>query len=126
MAKQQRYLKDKKISIWYGEKLGTSSLLTYRCIYEDVWAYYKYLSGDISISGTAIKVYDSTIRGLFVIGNKKDLWSSKYTLANLCILYDGKPWDIVSINDVEGYRDDMQITTQYMKNRYHEGMPLEE
>lgn len=123
MAKQQYFLKDKKIEIWKGEKksvMGVSTF-TYSLLYPSLWAYYRQISGTVTLQGSAIKVYDTTERAQFVINRLPSLRAEN--LSNIKIRFNGRVYDILQIDDYEGYKEDYKLTCEYSSTQSYNGMP---
>lgn len=123
MAKQQYFLKDKKIEIWKGEKksvMGVSTF-TYSLLYPSLWAYYRQISGGVTLQGSAIKVYDTTERAQFVINRLPSLRAEN--LSNIKVRFNGRVYDILQIDDYEGYKEDYKLTCEYSSTQSYNGMP---
>lgn len=120
----QYYLKDKKIEIWRGEAAGSSYGVTkyvYKLAYSGLWAYYRQLSGNVSLDNAmTIRIYDSTERAVFVINRIPTLRDENRAM--LKIRFNGKVYDILQIDDYEGYRDDLKITAEYSSTQSYNGM----
>ena len=126
MNKQQYYLKDKKLDIYVGEKKTSYgvSTWTYSRKYKGLWCYYRQNAGGTTLEGSAIKVYDSTERVIFVINRLPEL--RELTLANLKIYFNGRIYDINRIDDYEGYNDDYKLECEYSSTQSYTGIPEEE
>lgn len=119
---QQYYLKDKKIDIYEGTtvNIGGVKKTTYNKIYSSLWAYYRQENGSSVITGSAIKVYDTTERAIFVINRIAALRSK--TLSLLKIKYNGRVYDLDKIDDYEGYADDYKINATYSSTQSYPGI----
>lgn len=123
MATQQYYLKDKKIEIWKGEKktvMGVNTW-TYSKLYPSLWAYYRQLQGgSVLTTEMTLKVYDTTERAQFVINRIPSLRSE--TLSNLKVRFNGRVYDILQIDDYEGYKNDYKLVCEYSSTQSYNGM----
>lgn len=126
MNKQQYYLKDKKLDIYLGEKKTVMGVTTwtYSRLYKGLWCYYRQNAGGTTLEGSAIKIYDSTERVIFVINRLPEL--RELTLANLKIYFNGRIYDINRIDDYEGYNDDYKLECEYSSTQSYNGIPEEE
>lgn len=127
MATQQYYLKDKKLDIY----LGTSTVIsgvtkwTYSLEYSGLWAYYRQMQGGTTLEGSAIKVYDSTERVIFVINRLPALREKGRDIGHTKIRFNGRVYDILQVDDFEGYKNDYKITAEYSSTQKYDGMPDE-
>lgn len=122
MAKQQYFLKDKKNEIWKGEKKSVYgvSTFTYSKLYPSLWAYYRQISGTVTLQGSAIKYYDTTERVQFVINRLPSLRAEN--LSNIKVRFNGRVYDILQIDDYEGYKEDYKLTCEYSSTQSYSGM----
>lgn len=107
------YLKDKKIDIWEytSQIIKGVTVKTYSLKYGSIWAYYRHNGGSAgSVNSNGIIVYDDSQRVIFVI-NRRDI-----ALTNI-IIYQGKIYEIRSVDDFEGYADDLKIIAEVAKNQ---------
>lgn len=127
MATAQYYLKDKKIEIWKGTSTSSYGVTkwTYSLEYSGLWAYYRQLQGGTTLEGSAIKYYDSTERVIFVINRLPALRASDRDLGHTKIRFNGRVYDILQVDDFEGYKTDYKITAEYSSNQKYDGMPDE-
>lgn len=123
MAQHHYFLKDKKIEIWKGEKktvYGVSTF-TYSKLYPSLWAYYRQLQGgSVLTTEMTLKVYDTTERAQFVINRIPSLRTE--TLSNLKVRFNGRVYDILQIDDYEGYKDDYKLVCEYSSTQSYSGM----
>ena len=107
------YLKDKKITVWdyTTEIIKGVTKKTYSLKYESIWAYYRHNGGSAgNINSNGVIVYDDSQRVIFVI-NRRDL-----NLTDI-ITYQGKIYEIRSVDNFEGYADDLKIVAEVAKNQ---------
>lgn len=123
----QYYLKDKKIEIWKGtsEVIYGVTSWTYSLEYSGLWAYYRQMQGGTTLEGSTIKVYDTTERVTFVINRLPALRASDRDLAHTKIRFNGRVYDILQVDDFEGYKDDYKIIAEYSSTQHYNGMPDE-
>lgn len=123
MAQRQYFLKDKKIEIWKGEKKSAYGVTTYTYskLYPSLWAYYRQLQGgSVLTTEMTLKVYDTTERAQFVINRIPSLRTE--TLAKLKVRFNGRVYDILQIDDYEGYKDDYKLVCEYSSTQSYSGM----
>lgn len=127
MATAQYYLKDKKIEIWKGTSTSSYGVTkwTYSLEFSGLWAYYRQIQGGTTLDGSAIKVYDSTERVTFVINRLPALRASDRDLGHTKIRFNGRVYDILQVDDFEGYKTDYKITAEYSSTQKYDGMPDE-
>lgn len=127
MATAQYYLKDKKIEIWKGTSTSSYGVTTwtYSLEYSGLWAYYRQMQGGTTLEGSAIKVYDSTERVIFVINRLPALREKGRDIAHTKIRFNGRVYDILQVDDFEGYKNDYKITAEYSSTQKYNGMPDE-
>ena len=123
MAKHNYYLKDKKIDIYKGVTtvIKGVSVTTYSVLYSGLWAYYKQDSGSTNITGSNLKVYDSTERVTFVINRRPDLRQEE--LGKLKIVFNSRVYDVERIDDYEAYREDYKLICKYSSPQNYNGIP---
>ena len=105
----QYYLKDKTLDIYEGTNTRVSGVTktTYSLLKSGVFAYYKQQAGGSTITGSAIKVFDSTERATFVI-NRMPILRQK-PLSLLKVKFNKRVYDIKLIDDYEGYKTSLRI-----------------
>lgn len=123
MSKQQYYLKDKKLDIYVGEKKNSYGVSTfvYTRRYKGLWCYYRQNAGGTTLTGSALKVYDSTERVLFVVNRLPEL--RELPLADTKLYFNGRIYEITRIDDYEGYTDDYKIECEYSSTQSYTGIP---
>lgn len=126
MAKNQYFLKDKKLEIYVGEKKNVMGVttFTYSRKYKGLWCYYRQNAGGTTLEGSALKVYDSTERVIFVINRLPEL--REMNLSNVKIYFNGRVYDINRVDDYEGYRGDYKLECEYSSTQSYNGIPEEE
>lgn len=126
MAFHQYYLKDKTLDIYKGESkiIYGVTQWTYSRIYKGLYCYYRQNAGGTTLEGSAIKVYDSTERVIFVINRLPELRAMD--LAHIKIYFNGRIYDINRIDDFEGYTDDYKLECEYSSSQSYTGIPEEE
>lgn len=116
MAGHHYYLKDKKVQFWKGESeyvLGRP-VTTYSLAFPDkLWAYYRQISGNVTIEGSAIKYYDTSEKAVFVINRRSDFMPNTLML----LIYNKKIYEIKNVDDYEGYLHDLKITAELATNQ---------
>lgn len=123
--KGQYYLKDKKIEIWQGERTTVNGIssYTYSKVYGGLWAYYRQLTGNVTVDKSlGLYMLDSTERAVFIINRLPEL-KAKASYGYTKIRFNGRVYDILSVDDYEGYRGDYKITAEYSSTQSYNGMP---
>lgn len=124
-SKGQYYLKDKKIEIWQGERKTVNGVgtYTYSLWAGPLWAYYRQLTGNVTVD-TSMGLYmlDSTERAVFIINRLPEL-KAKGSYGYVKIRFNGRVYDVLSVDDYEGYRGDYKITAEYSSTQSYNGMP---
>lgn len=124
MAKNQYFLKDKKLDIYVGEKktvMGVNTW-TYSRKYKGLWCYYRQNAGGSTLTtSNTLKVYDSTERVIFVINRLPEL--RQMTLSTTKIYFNGRIYDINRVDDYEGYRGDYKLECEYSSTQSYNGIP---
>ena len=117
------FLKDKKIEIWEGTSSGGSRpTYTYSLIYGNLWAYYRQLQGTTTLENiNSLKLFDSTERAIFII-NRLPALKAKTSYGYVKIRFNGRVYDILSVDDYEGYNTDYKITAEYSSTQSYNGM----
>ena len=121
----QYYLKDKTLDIYEGTNTRVNGVTktTYSLLKGGVFAYYKQQAGGSTITGSAIKVFDSTERATFVI-NRMPILRQK-PLSLLKVKFNKRVYDIKLIDDYEGYTDDYKLTCEYSSKQQYDGIPVD-
>ena len=87
-----------------------------------MWAYYRQLTGNVTVD-TSMGLYmlDSTERAVFIINRLPEL-KAKASYGYTKIRFNGRVYDILSVDDYEGYRGDYKITAEYSSTQSYNGM----
>lgn len=112
MARENYYLKDKKLSLW-DYTTETIKGVTKKVYYSEnrlIWAYYAHNGGTAAIEGSTLKVYDENATAIFVINRRT------VKIGNL-IVYNHKIYEITRIDDQEGYRLDLKLYAKLASNQ---------
>lgn len=113
MADHKYYLKDKKLSVW---KFTTTTSYgvtkkSYVKQYDSIWCYYRDNGGQANYKNSnGMLVYDDSQRAIFVI-NKREI------SVDWIITFKGKIYEIKSVDDFEGYAEDIKITAELASNQ---------
>ena len=123
MAQYQHKLKDKKIDIWQGVSSGGSRpTYTYSIEFGGLWAYYRQMNGNVSIdTGSGLTLFDTTERAVFIINYLPEL-KQKKSFGYTKIKFNGRVYDILAVDDFEGYKTEMKITAEYSSTQSYTGM----
>lgn len=109
----QYKLKDKKISVWSFTDTTIKGVVKriYAKEYENIWAYYRHNRGTAYFKDSNdLTVYDDNAAALFVINNRSlDI--------NWLITYKSRIYEIVRIDDFEGYHDDIKVYCKLADNQ---------
>lgn len=108
-------IKDKKISIWKQVKYNNKGQIIYkyeRAIEGKAWAYYKQTGGAKTITSAGI-AFINTVEDCFFYINYRKTDTSLFNL----IVYNHKIYDVVYIDNNEGYTNDLKITCKLAENQ---------
>ena len=119
-------LKDKTLDIYRGESKTAYGVptTTYSRIYKGLFCYYRQNAGGTSITSMGIKIYDATERVIFVINRLPEL--REETLSKLKIYFGGRVYDVLRIDDFEGYAEDYRLECEYSSTQSYTGIPAED
>lgn len=123
MATNQYYLKDKKVDLIRVETV-TQSGVTKKKYYEwlnGLWCYFKYLNGSVTLSGSAIKVYDNKERIQVVINNLPELRQRGIT--TFLVRYAGRYYNVLQVDNYEGYAEDLKLVCELDSTTKIEPLP---
>lgn len=123
MASHLHALKDKKIDIWQGVSSGGSRpTYTYYKEFASLWAYYRQLTGNVTVDTSGgLYMLDTTERAVFIINYLPEL-KAKGKYGYTKIKYNGKVYDILTVDDFEGYTHELKITAEYSSTQSYNGM----
>lgn len=113
---QAYYLKDKKIQLWEYTTETVMGVVVKKWVKyypTKVWAYYRQTGGTKTLESGAISFYDTTENAVFVVNRNADI---EYT-TKLRLVYNHKIYDIVQVDDFEGYLTDLKITAKYSSSQ---------
>ena len=105
----KRYRKDKKVSI-LEDKGDMDDSYRYTPNYkpieglENIWAYYRHLSGKEFFSAHAM---NSMVEVIFIVNWKEKLATT--TPVGMRVLYNNEQYNITQIDDFEGKKSDIKI-----------------
>lgn len=113
MASNQYYLKDKTLDLIKIETV-TIKGSTKKVYYEwknGLYCYYRQIGGGVTIDNGALSVYDNKERAIFVINRLPEL--RQRGIATFLIRFEGRLYDVLQVDNYEGYTDDYKLTAQY-------------
>lgn len=112
MSNKQYYLKDKKVEFYkYEERkeLGVIIKEWVKAYPSSVWAYYRNEGGSKTLEDIGVLVPNATEDSIFVVNRMSDLEIT----TDMKLKYNGKYYDIVHIDDYEGYNEDLKLKCKY-------------
>ena len=121
MADHKYYLKDKKIQLYKFTTTkvnGISVKQWEKAQPSKIWAYYRQSGGTKTLSGSAIVFSDTTENAVFIVNRQNG-----FTIdTSLRLVYNHKIYDIVNVDDFEGYLYDLKVTAKYSSSQtFNEG-----
>lgn len=115
----KNYLKDKKIALWKSEtrKVNGVNQTTY-VQYNPfkIWAYYRQEGGTKKLNNVGLIFSSNEETAIFVVNSNSQINFKEISR----IVFNHKIYEIIVIDDYEGYKGDLKITVKYSSSQVFE------
>lgn len=115
----QNYLKDKKIALWKSEtrKVNGVNQTTY-VQYNPfkIWAYYRQEGGTKKLNNVGVYISTTEQTAIFIVNTNSQINFKEISR----IVFNHKIYEIVVIDDFEGYKGNLKITAKYSSSQVFE------
>lgn len=107
----RNYLKDKKIALWKSETRKVNGVNQTTYVQLDpfkIWAYYRQEGGTKKLTNVGLVVSTTEETAIFIVNSNSQLNFKEISR----IVFNHKIYEIVVIDDYEGYKGDLKITVK--------------
>lgn len=115
-------LKDKKITVLQATtvKVNGVNVKRFKKILTDTWCFYQQIPGSASLTDVnGLQIYDSTEKAQFIVNKRTDVLP---TIGDV-ILFRNRYYDILTIDDYQGYHTELKLIGQIADNQDAEDYP---